>query len=207
MAPNLFLLRDADAAALTAYVRGGGVLVVGPFSGIVDERAHVRTGRFPAPLREVLGASGEEWRPVDDPVRCRWAGGAEFVAHTWTELVAAEGAETVAEFAEGGPAVLRHRAGQGVAWYVATMPEPDALGELTARALADAGVRGVLPDLPPGIEAVRRGDVLFLLNHGSEAARVPLPGPATDLLTGSATGDQVTLAPQAVAALTSEIQL
>ncbi|MGW0199133.1 beta-galactosidase [Nonomuraea sp. NPDC003201] len=199
--PNLFLIRDEDAAALTAYVRGGGVLVVGPFSGIVDERAHVRTGRFPAPLREVLGASGEEWRPVDGPVRCRWATGAEFTAHTWTELVAAEGAETVAEFAGGGPAVLRHRAGQGVAWYVATMPEPDALGELAARALADAGVREVLPDLPPGVEAVRRGEVLFLLNHGSEAARVPLLHPATDLLTGSAVDGQVTLAPQAVAAL------
>ncbi|MER6005476.1 beta-galactosidase [Nonomuraea angiospora] len=203
--PNLFLLRDEDAAAVTAYVRGGGVLVVGPFSGIVDERAHVRTGRFPAPLREVLGASGEEWRPVDGPVRCRWATGAEFTARAWTELVAAEGAEVVAEFTEGfdggGPALLRHRTGQGVAWYVATMPEPDALGELAARALADAGVRGVLPDLPPMVEAVRRGDVLFLLNHGSEAARVPLPHPATDLLTGSAVDGQIMLAPQAVAAL------
>ncbi|MFF4618613.1 beta-galactosidase [Nonomuraea jabiensis] len=199
--PNLFLIRDEDAAAVTAYVRGGGVLVVGPFSGIVDERAHVRTGRFPAPLREVLGASGEEWRPVEEPVRCRWDTGAEFTAHTWTELVAAEGAETVAEFAEGGPAVLRHRAGQGVAWYVATMPEPAALGELAARALADAGVRGVLPDLPPRVEAVRRGDVLFLLNHGTGTARVPLPHPATDLLTGSVVDCQITLAPQAVAAL------
>ncbi|MBB5783884.1 beta-galactosidase [Nonomuraea jabiensis] len=203
--PNLFLLGDEDAAAMTAYVRGGGVLVVGPFSGIVDERAHVRTGRFPAPLREVLGASGEEWRPVDGPVRCRWADGTEFAAHTWTELIAPEGAETVAELVEGGSAVLRHRAGQGVAWYVATMPEPAALGELAARALADASVQGVLPELPPGVEAVRRGEVLFLLNHGTETARVPLPHPATDLLTGSAAHDpvdcHVTLAPQAVAAL------
>jgi beta-galactosidase len=211
--PNLFLLGDEDAAAVTAYVRGGGVLVVGPFTGIVDERAHVRTGRFPAPLREVLGASGEEWRPVEGPVRCRWDTGAEFTAHAWTELVAAEGAETVAAFAEGsaggvavgsaehGPAVLRHRAGPGVAWYVATMPEPDALGELAARALADAGVTGVLPDLPPGVEAVRRGDGLFLLNHGTGTARVALPHPATDLLTGSAADGEITLAPQAVAAL------
>ena len=161
--PNLYLVGDQDAAALTAYVHGGGVLMVGPFSGIVDPRAHVRTGRFPAPLLEVLGASGEEWLPApeDRPVRCRWTGGAEFTAHTWTELIAAEGAETVAEFTEGDlaghPAVLRHRAGQGVAWYVATLPEPVALGALAGRVLADAGVRGVLPDLPPGVEAVRRG--------------------------------------------------
>ncbi|MEU6719735.1 beta-galactosidase [Nonomuraea sp. NPDC046802] len=199
--PNLFLISDEHAAAVSGYVRGGGVLVVGPFSGIVDQRAHVRTGRFPAPLREVLGASGEEHRPADGPVRCRWATGTEFAAHTWTELVAAEGAETMAEFAEGGPAVLRHRSGQGVAWYVATMPEPDALGELATRALADAGVHGVLPDLPRGVEAVRRGDVLFLLNHGTDTVRVPLPHAATDLLTGSAADGELTLSPQAVAAL------
>ncbi|TMR93804.1 beta-galactosidase [Nonomuraea basaltis] len=210
--PNLFLVSDRDAAALTDYARGGGVLVVGPFSGVVDPRAHIRTGRFPAPLREVLGASGEEWLPAAEEVRCRWAGGAEFTAHTWTELVAAEGAEPVAEFAGGDlagrPAVLRHRAGDGpgsgIAWYVATMPEPEALGELTARALADAGVRGAVPDgapPPPGVEAVRRGEVLFLLNHGAEAASVPIPGPAVDLLTGAATDGPVTLPPRAVVAL------
>lgn len=203
--PNLFLVTDADAAALTGYVRGGGVLVVGPFSGIADERAHIRTGRFPAPLRAVLGASGEEWQPVAGEVRCRWDGGPEFTAHTWTELIAAEGAEAVATFSETGhPAVLRHRAGDGVAWYVATMPEPAALGEITARALADAGVRGVLPDgvrLPPGVEAVRRGDVLFLLNHGPEPVRVPIPEAAEDLLTGATSEGQVALAPRAVAAL------
>jgi beta-galactosidase len=204
--PNLFLVSDRDAAALTAYVRGGGVLVVGPFSGIADPRAHIRTGRFPAPLREVLGASGEEWLPVAGDVRCRWAGGGEFTAHTWTELMTAEGAEAVAEFAESGrPAVLRHRTGEGpgsgIAWYVATMPEPAALAELTARALADAGVRGAVPGLPPGVEAVRRGDVLFLLNHGAETADVPVPDPAEDLLTGAVAHGLVTLAPRAVVAL------
>ncbi|SEH00720.1 beta-galactosidase [Nonomuraea solani] len=203
--PNLFLVGDRDAAALTAYVRGGGVLVVGPFSGVVDPRAQVRTGRFPAPLREVLGASGEEWMPAPDdhPVRCRWSDGTEFEAHTWTELLAAEGAEVVAEFAEdGGPAVTRHRSGEGVAWYVGTMPEPAALSALTGRVLADAGVTGELPDLPPGVEAVRRGDVLFLLNHGTTTVEVPIPHTtAEDLLTGSPATGHVTLTPRAVAAI------
>ncbi|MFC5831972.1 beta-galactosidase [Nonomuraea insulae] len=224
--PNLFLVGDEDAAALTAYVRAGGVLVVGPFSGVVDPWAQVRTGRFPAPLREVLGASGEEWLPApeDRPVRCRWSGGpkigpkigaeigpeigAEFGARVWTELLESEGAEVVAEFAEGDlagrPAVTRHRSGEGVAWYVATMPEPAALAELAGKALADAGVSGVLPGLPVlprGVEAVRRGEVLFLLNHGTESARVPIPEAAEDLLTGSPVKEHVTLAPRAVAAL------
>ncbi|MGR6917254.1 beta-galactosidase [[Actinomadura] parvosata] len=209
--PNLFLLGDNDAAALTAYVEGGGVLVVGPFSGVVDENSHVRTGRFPVPLREVLGASGEEWLPAPDgqPVRCRWSGGLDFEAHTWTELLRADGAEVVAEFAEGDlagrPAILRHRSGAGVAWYVGTMPEPAALAGLAGRALADAGVRGPLPDLPPGVEAVRRGEVLFLLNHGATTVRVPIPEPGVDLLTGSRAEGHVTLTPRAVAALRQEV--
>ncbi|MEV4074062.1 beta-galactosidase [Nonomuraea fuscirosea] len=206
--PNLFLVADEDARALSAYVRGGGVLVVGPFSGVVDPRGHVRTGPFPAPLREVLGAAGEEWLPAPDdrPVRCRWSGGAEFTASTWTELLRAEGAEVVAEFTEGDlagrPAVTRHRAGNdGVAWYVGTMPEPAALGVLAARVLADAGVKEAVPDLPPGVEAVRRGEVLFLLNHGATTVRVPVQDAAEDLLTGTPAREAVTLAPRAVAAL------
>jgi beta-galactosidase len=207
--PNLFLVGDRDAAALTAYVNGGGVLVVGPFSGVVDPNSHVRTGRFPVPLREVLGASGEEWLPASGPVACRWHGGAGFEAESWTELLRSDGAEVVAEFTDGDlagrPAILRHRSGQGVAWYVGTMPEPAALAALAGRALADAGVRGVLADPPPGVEAVRRGEVLFLLNHGGTTVRVPIPEPGVDLLTGSPAEDHVTLAPRAVAALRPEV--
>ncbi|GAA3094340.1 beta-galactosidase [Nonomuraea salmonea] len=204
--PNLFLVSDEQAAWLDAYARGGGVLVVGPFSGIVDPRSHVRTGRFPAPLREVLGVSGEEWLPVGGPVRCRWSGGEDgFAAGTWTELLAAEGAEVVAEFADGDlaghPAITRHRHGDGLAWYVGTMPEQAALGALAERVLADAGVAGELPDLPPGVEAVRRGEVLFVLNHGTRDVRVELPGRADDLLTGAPAEGAITLAPREVAAL------
>ncbi|MCP2355318.1 beta-galactosidase [Nonomuraea thailandensis] len=209
--PNLFLVGDRDAAALTAYVNGGGVLVVGPFSGVVDPNAHIRTGRFPAPLREVLGASGEEWLPASGPVACRWDGGAAFQAESWTELLRSDGAEVVAEFAGGDlagePAILRHRSGEGVAWYVGTMPGPDALASLAGRVLADAGVSGVLDELPPGVEAVRRGEVLFLLNHGATTVRVPIPDPGVDLLTGSPAEGHVTLAPRAVAALRPEVAL
>ncbi|MEV4084878.1 Beta-galactosidase C-terminal domain, partial [Nonomuraea fuscirosea] len=80
-------------------------------------------------------------------------------------------------------------------------PEPAALGALAARVLADAGVEGAVPDLPPGVEAVRRGEVLFLLNHGATTVRVPVQDAAEDLLTGTPAREAVTLAPRAVAAL------
>ena len=44
-------------------------------------------------------------------------------------------------------------------------------------------MQGALPGLPRGVEAVRRGGVLFLLNHTEEPAEVAAGGAGTDLLT------------------------
>ncbi|GGM30871.1 beta-galactosidase [Micromonospora yangpuensis] len=227
--PNLFLLSEATAESLTSYVRDGGVLLVGPFSGVADPLGHIHAGRFPAPLREVLGASGEAWLPVadDPPLRCRWiadaeqrggahdpAGavpadpgptGAEFTATIWSELMRAESARPVATFLDGdlagAPAVLRNEFGTGRAWYLATVPQEAAMAALTDRVLADAAVTGMLPDLPDGVEAVRRGDTLFLLNHGAGPARVTLTEPAGDLLTGNQVEGALTLAARDVVVL------
>ena len=38
--------------------------------------------------------------------------------------------------------------------------------------LAGAGVEPDVPDLPNGVEAVRRGGRLFLLNHGDQPVEV-----------------------------------
>nr|WP_049828854.1 beta-galactosidase [Arthrobacter sp. RIT-PI-e] len=64
LAPSLFLLRSEHAAVLTAWGHAGGTAVVGPFSAVADEHAHLRQGRFPSVLAELLGATGEEWRPL-----------------------------------------------------------------------------------------------------------------------------------------------
>ena len=54
-------------------------------------------------------------------------------------------------------------------------------------------MRPVLDGLPEQVEAVRRGEVLFVLNHGREPVTVEVPGTHHDLLTGTDVTDQVTL--------------
>ena len=68
LVPSLFLLRDDHAARLAGWVERGGSAVVGPFSGVADGNGHLRQGRFPSVLAGMLGASGEEWRPLAGPV-------------------------------------------------------------------------------------------------------------------------------------------
>ena len=166
LAPSLYLLTDAGAHALDVHVRGGGSLVVGPFSGIVDEHDHVRLGGYPGALREVLGVRVEEFFPLAAGASYALAEGGS--GRTWSELLHLDGAQAVRTWADGPlpgtPAVTRHAHGEGTSWYVATTLDDASLGEVLDQALAQAGVAPAA-QAPEGVEVVRRGDRLFVLNH------------------------------------------
>lgn len=198
LAPNLYQISDRAAENLIGYVRGGGRLVLGPFSGVADPQERIRLGGYPAPLRELLGLRIEEYWPLPDEtvLDVAWTAAAlefgepegmaqadrtdpaptRFTARSWGEWLAADGAQVLARFASGPldglPAVLRNDFGAGRAWYAATLPDPAALARILLGACAEAGARPVLPDLPPGVEAVRRGDRVFLLDHGTATVEV-----------------------------------
>ncbi|MFF0426150.1 beta-galactosidase [Streptomyces sp. NPDC004520] len=200
IAPNLYLCTAERAAALAAF---RGQLVVGPFSGVVDADDQVHEGGAPGPLRELLGVRVEEWRPIPDggSQEVVTADGTRLRARTWSEWLSTDDGdaddtetpdvEVLARYSDGPldgrPAATR----RGTATYLSFLPEDPA--PLLDRMLAAAGITGVTGQgLPEGVEACRRGPYLFLLNHGTEPATVPLPAlaaahggtPPTDLLTG-----------------------
>lgn len=227
VAPQLYLVDDDDARTLREVVERGGVLVLGPFSGVADRDGHVRTGRFPVPFADLVGASGEELCPLpDDGVPVTSAELGDFTGTVWGERLRLDGGEALATFAgadlDGCPAVVRHRtavptraaggtravdpAGSrtGETWYVATLPPRAVLDDVLARAARSAGVSGVVPGvapLPDGVEAVRRGDVLFLLNTSSVAHELALDGTHHDLLSGTDTTGAVRLEAEDAVAL------
>jgi beta-galactosidase len=194
--PHGYVLRPEDAARLTEAAARGAQVVVGPFSGVADERGHILTGRSPALLRDLLGVSGEEWMGLpDEGVAVASAGGRwpASVAHILGEKLRSDGAETLAHFASGDhagrPVVTRN----GSAWYVGAVVGDDLLDAVVGDVLAAAGVSGAIADPPPGIEAVQRGDALFLLNRGPEDATIALPGAWIDLLTDGELDDRVVI--------------
>uniref|UniRef100_A0AAU1M0X2 Beta-galactosidase n=1 Tax=Streptomyces sp. NBC_00148 TaxID=2903626 RepID=A0AAU1M0X2_9ACTN len=200
LVPQLQLLSDAAADNLVAYVRGGGTLVCGFFTGVTDVDDRIRPGGMDSRLRELFGIrTVHEWWPLDAEATVECDG---FRGTLWSEELEPDGsAETVAAYTggelDGLPAVLR----KGTAWYVSTLPEPRALRDLLGRAAAGAGVRPVVEGLPAGMEAVRRGGLLFLLNHGRSPVRVELTGRHVDLLTGAGCDAGVELGRYGVAVL------
>ena len=102
----------------------------------------------------------------------------------------------------GRPAITRCAVGgtAGAAWYVAADLDALSRAALLRLVCAHARVRPVVADLPDGVEAQRRGEVLFLLNHGDRAAEVAgVVG--TDLLSGEACTGHVVLAPRSALAV------
>ncbi|MEV6194207.1 beta-galactosidase [Streptomyces sp. NPDC051920] len=190
--PQLYLLTDTAIENLLAYARAGGTLVCGFLTGVADEDDRVRPGGMDERLRALFGIRTlHEWWPLDAGEKVACDG---FTGTLWSEEIEAGDAADVEARYRGGeldglPAVLR----RGTARYLSTLPEPAALRALLASAATSAGVRAVLDGLPDGVEAVRRGDLLFLLNHGRDPVTVEVPGSHRDLLGDASVRDSVRL--------------
>jgi beta-galactosidase len=174
IAPATQVLSAASQENLAEFVREGGRLVAGYQTGVLDERLHVLLGGYLGALRETFGIRIEEFAPPAEP---SMSGGpipalaidglAAGPAREWGEIVRVDDAEVLATFAagmlDGLPAITRRRSGRGIAWYVATAP--DDLAAIVDAVLEGAPIEPTLPRPVEGVEAVRRGPWLFLLNH------------------------------------------
>jgi beta-galactosidase len=196
LVPNLYLVSDEAVANLNRYVKDGGALVMSCFSGIVDEREHIRLGGYPAPFAEMLGLRVEDFFPLgaDQTIPVQFHDGLETTGRIWSELIRTSTAEVMAEFGRGRlagqPAVTRHQFGDGTATYVGTILEEHAMASLLKGAWTDAGITSVA-ETPAGVEVVRREgggrSFLFVLNHGETATQVQA-GQGVDLISGQKVG-------------------
>jgi beta-galactosidase len=196
LVPNLYLLSDDAAANLNRYVSNGGNLVMSGFSGIVDDREHIRLGGYPAPFQEMLGLRVEDFLPLgpDQVIPVRFQDDSETTGTIWSELVDPGAAEVLATYdggtLKGKPAVTRHRFGTGTAAYVSTVLHEKAMAVFLTSTWKLAGVASIV-DLPPGVEAVRRQgegrSFLFVLNHHDTETLVH-PGQGVDLMSGESVG-------------------
>ena len=219
VAPLLYLLREEGAVALERFVAAGGTLLAGPFTDIVDEHDQFRDGGFLTQLGPVLGVRFEDFGALGGAStggtgvgaqQSRGSGSGATVAFRFGDVVSpgrlvaervhATEAEVVAVFDDGltagSPALTRHRYGTGEAWYIATQPASEGLGAIVQAVVEASGVLPVVADLPAGVEAARRGDLVTLINHGDRDAIVAIEG--TDAETGAALSRRL-LEPQQVA--------
>ncbi|MCU1568520.1 MAG: beta-galactosidase, partial [Pseudarthrobacter sp.] len=184
---TLYSVTDDAAANIAAAASAGATVLVSYFSGIVDEKDHVRLGGYPGAFRELLGVRVEEFHPLLAGGQLKLSDGT--VSSIWSEHVHLAGAEGVQAFTEypleGVPSLTRRAVGSGAAWYLATFPDRDGIESLVDRLLEESGVTPVAV-ADPGVELTRRRSdgrtFLFAINHSRSAGAVQASG--VDLLSG-----------------------
>ncbi len=209
VAPALNVLTADQARRLGDYVRDGGHLVLGPRTGMKDIDNALNVERQPGPLAPLLGGRVEQFYALDTPAPVAGAFGSG-KAQTWAEALSATRPDTQVDMRYGKsgswlddqPAVLSRRVGRGTITYLGAWFEPTLMTAILKRVLDDAGVRPIVPGLPPTVEAAERsGDgkvVLVLINHGDNAAAVALPRPGRDILGYQAAATTLDLGPHQV---------
>lgn len=201
IAPSVHVCSPATAERLAAFVRAGGVLILGPRSGVKEEEGAIVDALLPGLLREVAGCYVEEYDAFSTvpglEMRVRCPADHLYRAHGLADVLVPEGDAEVSHRYEdhyyaGRPAVVRHAYGKGRCFYVGTIMEPAGLiGFLRHGVLPSAGV-AVLPDLPECVEVSyrRKGDrrYAFYLNHSAAPVTVAPAKPGLELLTQTQVG-------------------
>ncbi len=210
--PQLYLLTDAAAENVAAFVERGGHLLVSAFSDVVDETDAFLEGGFLTRLGDTLGVRVDDFGALVAPslvvgassageIAAAVGGGGPGQAHAtldspagpivgtyFAEEVRVVDAEVLGSFTDGrtagSPALTVRSTGAGRGYYLGTIPDDAGMTALTGWVAREAGVEPVLAGLGEFVEAARRGDVLTLINHGGDTVTVDVTG--TDLLSGQA---------------------
>lgn len=192
IAPMLHVVPDQLAADITRYVeQDRGHFVTTYWSGITDEKVHMRLGGYPGAFRHLLGIRVEELAPIASPVKL--SGGIQ--GDVWSDPVDITGdnVEVMRTYEDGlfpgQPAVTRRVVANGSAAYVGTKVTGDSLRSVLAPLMSKAGIESELPAALRGkVEQVIRVNGKtrweFLINRTDDELDVASMGSCAILGTG-----------------------
>ncbi|WGD36976.1 beta-galactosidase [Lysinibacter sp. HNR] len=200
--PTLYMVTDAEAAAINDFVHNGGHALITFYSGIVDQDDRVRTGGYPGAFRNLLGIRSEEFAPLLPEHVVTLSNG--WRGSLWTEHLRVTTATAVETYVDGpvagAPAVTRNSFGAGEAWYLSTALNEQSYDQLLGTIVQRANVRPSHPAADGMLEIVRRADAsrsfLFVINHNTHQTQVSASG--FELTTGNRVDGTLTVPAGAV---------
>lgn len=194
IAPVYYMVKGENDHLIRKFVKEGGAFLTTFFSGIVQENDLVTLFGYPGKLRDILGVWVEEEDALEKGVENEFIyRGKKYPAFLLCDLLHLEGAKEEDEggyqkdFYKGMPAVTRNDFGNGQAYYLATASNEAFYSAFLADLCKKQGIEPVL-ETPAGVEATSRenenGRLIYVLNHNQQEAKVSLPAPMRDLITG-----------------------
>jgi beta-galactosidase len=173
VAPMLYMLRPGVAERMLKFE---GTLVATYLTGWVNESDLCFLGGFPGGgLRKLFGIWAEEM-DVPETETIRWRG-KTYKARQYCERIHAEGAEVLAKYSDGRPALTRN----GRAYFIASRNDERFQDDFAGMLIKDLKLKRALnAKLPVGVTAQRRGKRVFVMNFNptpkTVAGKIKLAG-------------------------------
>jgi beta-galactosidase len=227
--PSTVIISQGFASRLADFVSSGGVVLAIGQVGMRDTNNNYLPYPGPDHLQELLGVNIEGgmylgsfvapnealWVPAprQGQVEIKVAGSLagrtlEGAASGWAADLTFNGGELLLQFTSdtyaGQPAVVQRQHGEGCAIYAGALRLDENLSDsLLEHALSNAGVQPG-PKTPEYVEVIRRGEVVFAINHTPQTVRVELGG-IGQVLTGSFKEGVAELGPYGVCAVKEKV--
>jgi beta-galactosidase len=198
--PADYVMDAGSAAAIRAYVQGGGTVIMTAFSAKVDEHNQWFGTPLPGRLSDVFGIRTSQFYRGSPHPEISFNGKTLDATDSFYEVLEPHTARVVASFANiagDPPALTENDYGEGHAYYLAVPPQRSVLGPVVESLYASLGIeRG--PVTPDGVYArVVAGRTLYV-NTTGEPKMIHVAGSMRGLLTGRSYRDTVTLPPYQV---------
>lgn len=173
VAPLQFLMTPELEQRYFDYVENGGHLVLTMRTGVKDATNLCMTDReLPGRLGELCGITIPEYDCLLGTTGGVLYGKKEYVVKKWCDIIALEGARTLAEYSTGfyrqSPAITENEYGDGVAWYVGTEPDEELMEDLLAyfERRSDVETLGTAADEVEMMTRETQDKIwLFVINH------------------------------------------
>lgn len=183
--PADYVMDAASAEALRAYVKSGGTVLMTAFSAKVDEHGQWFDTPLPGRLSDVFGLRTSAFYDLATPLTFDLDGHTVDTGVLRYEVLQPSTATVLARFTnvpEQVPALTLNKFGKGYAAYLATEPNPSAIGPVLEYLCNQAGVqRG--PQTPEGVYArVVDGRTLYV-NTTEQEKRVMIDGRKHGIIT------------------------
>lgn len=214
IAPALLIMTEERARRLTAFVAGGGTLVLTLRTGMKDATNALLPVRQPGLLSDLAGVEVEEYYALNEPVP---VAGKEVAGTSsqWAERLKVLDTEHIHILAhygncngwlDGQPAITRHAYGKGQVYMIGAYLDTGGQAELMKIITTGAGIKPVL-NAPAGVEVRQRvtpaGKIITLVtNHTREEQVLSLPSPVREHLGEKYLENLLKLEPYGVAVLT-----
>lgn len=200
--PHATILTEETAAILTAYVSGGGKLIMGARTGYKDEYGRCPMRPMPGFAAGLCGVRVKDYTclgPGDDPVYAIWED-KQIEAPVFNDILEPEGAQVLAVFKgnyyDGLPALVANDVGRGTAYYFGAGFSAGT-AEVFLRKLDIASPFAQWLELPEEVElAVRSKNgrhYCFLMNYMPYSTGVVVRRPMKNLLSGETVSGRVRL--------------